>query len=186
MIIIKWRPIAEIEEIPPMGIGLMEHLKDRKGAVKHASCSAWNLLYQVMSDIGISNPIVSFSETGKPYLSNYDLYFSISHSCDLCAVAIADCAIGVDIEVAKDNYSSHLIERSLNDEELAAFDGDFTRIWSRKEAVSKMTGSGLVGFPNTINTLEYKYAEQKVYYDKNSYWLTATVDKGFRLENKQF
>ena len=143
--IIRWTQITETEYIPPFGVKLIEHLKSRMGTVLHASCSAWGLLYNMLTDNDIEYSEVAFTDTGKPFFLDKDIHFSISHSHELCAVAISDHLVGVDIEIVKANYNPRMIERSLCDNEKETFDGDFTRIWVRKEAVAKMTGKGIVG-----------------------------------------
>ena len=130
MLILEWAPITEIEEISPFGEELERHLKNRKDAVKHASCSAWNLLHQTLLSNGLPVSTISFTDTGKPYFPDSDLFFSLSHSHGLCAVAVADRPVGVDVEVVKESYNPHLIERSLTDEEKAVFDEDFTHVIS--------------------------------------------------------
>ena len=174
MLILQWRPITEIDKIPPFGEELKRRL-ERRGAAKHASCSAWNLLYQTLLNNGLPVTTVSFTATGKPYFPDSDMFFSLSHSHDICAVAVADHLVGVDVEMLKDSYNPHLVERSLSENEKVVYDGDFTRIWSRKEAVAKMTGEGLTGYPDNIDTTGHKFIEQQIEYAGQYYWLVAVV-----------
>lgn len=175
-IIVKWTEITETEEIPPMGDKLTSHFLSSKGAKRQASCSAWNLLYQTLLDNGLSLSTVAFTDTGKPFFLDYHIHFSISHSKSVCAVAISDHPVGVDVEVIKDSYNPHLIERSLNENEKAVFDRDFTRLWCRKEAVAKMTGDGITGYPSYIDTTKYEFEERKLEYDGLKYWLIAVKE----------
>lgn len=117
MLFIDWKPITETDSIPPFGEELAAHINSYKGKVRQASCSAWNLLYQMLISMNIPPCHVTFSETGKPYFTDADISFSISHSKDICVVAVADRQIGVDVEVIKDNYKPHLIERTLTERE---------------------------------------------------------------------
>jgi len=176
MLIVEWTPITETEEIPPFGKELTAHLDKKKGAVKYASCSAWNLLFQTLSENGLPISTVAFTDTGKPYLPDSSIHISLSHSHGLCAVAVADKPVGVDVEVIKKTYPPHLIERSLTDAEKAVYDGDFTHIWCRKEAVAKMTGEGITGYPVNIDTTEYKFIEQQIEHTGQKYWLVAVAD----------
>ena len=176
MLIIDWTPITKTEEIPPMGDKLREHLKNFKGSVKHASCSAWNLLYNTFLSNELLVGDVAFTLIGKPYFPDLDIYFSISHSHGICAVAVSDHPVGVDVEIIKAAYSPHLIERSLSEQEKTGFDSDFTRIWCRKEAVAKMTGKGITGYPRNIETTEYKFTERQIEYDGQKYWVISTME----------
>lgn len=175
MLIIEWRPVTQAEYIPPLGEELMRHLENRKGAVKHTSCSAWNLLFQTMQENGLPVSTVSFTDTMKPYFLNSRIHFSISHSHDVCAVAVADKPVGVDVEIIKTSYPPHLIERSLTATEQDSFDGDFTRLWCRKEAVAKMTGQGITGYPRNLDTKKYEFKEQMIEWNGQKYWLVATT-----------
>lgn len=173
MLIMGWTSIIETEAVPPLGFELAAHLNKLHGSVKNASCSAWNLLYQVLLDNDLPIGIVSFTKTGKPYFIDSNLHFSLSHSKGICAVAISYCSVGVDIEICKKSYNHYLIDRSITDAEKVAYDGDFTRIWCRKEAVAKMTGEGIIGFPNNIDTTSYSFSEQQIEQDGMMYWLVA-------------
>ena len=174
MLILKWGPITQTEYIPPLGEELKLHLENRKGAVKHASCSAWSLLFQTMQENSLPVSTVSFTETGKPYFLNSGICFSISHSHGVCAVAVADKPVGVDVEINKTSYPQHLIERSLTAAEQESFNGDFTRLWCRKEAVAKMMGEGIVGYPRNIDTKKYVFREHMIEWKGQKYWLVAT------------
>ncbi len=173
MLIVAWTPITKTVEIPPMGDELKSHLEARKGAAKHASYSAWNLLYRTVLENGLPESTVSFTDTGKPYFSDSDVFFSLSHSHGICAVALADRPVGVDMEMVKESYNLHLIERSLAESEKSLFDGDFTRIWCRKEAIAKMKGEGITGYPNSIDTTQYEFNELKIVYEGMKYWLVV-------------
>lgn len=177
MLIVRWTPITEIETVPPLGAALAAHLAEKKGAVRHASCSAWYLLWQLLSETGLPLSEVAFGDRGKPYFPGGKLCFSLSHSRALCAAAVSDLPVGVDIERCRDSYRAHMIERSLHASERAAFDGDFTRLWCRKESAAKLTGEGIIGFPNTIDTTRFTYTEQQIAYAGERYWLAAATAK---------
>ena len=95
MLIVEWSHITETEEIPPMGDELRNHLRNRKGQVKYASCSAWNLLHQTMLSNGLPVSTISITDAGKPYLLDSSIHISLSHSHGVCAVAVADRPVGV-------------------------------------------------------------------------------------------
>lgn len=175
MLITEWKSISETNEIPPLGFELENHLSRLNDTVKYASCSAWNLFYRSLLENNLPISIVSFTDTGKPYFIDSDIHFSLSHSKGVCAVAVSDQPVGVDVEVIKDSYNPHLIERSLTEQEKDVFDGDFTRIWCRKEAVAKMTGEGITGYPDNIDTTTYTFHEQQIKWNGKKYWLAATT-----------
>ena len=87
------------------------------------------------------------NEFGKPYLKDNQLYFSISHDIDTCAIAISSSEIGIDLEYL--NYNERVINKYFYDAEkeiMAKSNNlkyDFTKIWVKKEAYLKMKGTGL-------------------------------------------
>ncbi len=173
MLIVEWAPITETEFIPPMGEALEEHLLAYRGEVKHASCTVWGLLYETLRKNRIPICTVAFTETGKPFFRDSTIRFSLSHTKGVCAVAVSDRPVGVDIELCKESYPPRLIGKSLAERERLSFDGDFTRIWCRKEAVAKMTGEGIVGYPWHIDTTAYPFTERQVMFNDRLFWLVT-------------
>ena len=49
--------------------------------------------------IDIDNSEIKANQYGKPYFAHIPLFFNISHSKNLCAVAISDKPVGIDIQV---------------------------------------------------------------------------------------
>ena len=96
-----------------------------------------------------------YNEHGKPFMQNASgeriegIDFSISHCKNAIAVVLGDSPVGVDVERFR-HAEEALLERTMNPEEQAEvrFAADpaeaFTRLWTRKEAVFKLRGTGLV------------------------------------------
>lgn len=118
--------------------------------------TAHAMLRQAINQVtGDTEPIISRSEAGKPYLPEHpDLFISISHSREMAIVALAGIPIGVDLESC-DRVVSHLeISRryfsSSEDTFLAAqtpgAQGSvFMDLWMAREAAAKCSGAGLAG-----------------------------------------
>lgn len=87
-------------------------------------------------------------EYGKPVLRGGDIQFSLSHSAGMAAVALCDCAVGVDIQV-KTRYNAALAKRFFSEDERMYIercedkDAAFTEIWCEKESYIKSLGTGL-------------------------------------------
>lgn len=87
------------------------------------------------------------NEFGKPYLPDQP-YFSISHCKNGLLVAIDDNPIGVDIECIR-HASDQLIDYTMSPEEATAIrsagcpDRAFSALWTQKEALLKMVGTGI-------------------------------------------
>ena len=103
---------------------------------------------------------------GKPYLTNVGgLYFNISHSGNLIAMAIARCPVGIDIEIGK-NADVEVAYSFFHDDEIekiAAGETDeernrlFLKTWCRKEAYSKCVGKGLMIPLKSYNVYDIKF-----------------------------
>lgn len=87
-----------------------------------------------------------YNEHGKPYIEGGP-FFSISHCKEGIAVAIDDQPVGIDIEAIR-NVDQDLILRTMNEEEQRQIHSnrDFTRLWTQKEAILKMEGTGITSF----------------------------------------
>lgn len=96
-----------------------------------------------------------YNEHDKPFMQNAlgerieGVDFSISHCKNAIAVVLSDRPVGVDVESFR-HAEEALLRRTMNPEEQgevrAAADPAeaFTRLWTRKEALLKLRGTGLV------------------------------------------
>ncbi len=125
---------------------------------------------------------VSVTEKGKPYFTDYpDIHYSVTHSKSSAACVLFDKPVGIDMEghradscsVAKRFFSVHeniWIEEGASQEER---DRRFLRLWTLKEAYSKMTGEGIAACLNKIyfksegNTLVADFDTAKLNYVDN-------------------
>ncbi len=80
-------------------------------------------------------------EKGKPYLDGH--HFNLSHSGNFVVLAVSDQEVGVDIQAPR-TYKPGLV-RWFSPEEQTWLQsgGDFHRLWTGKEALSKAIGTGL-------------------------------------------
>ena len=127
-------------------------------------------------------PLFLYNEHGAPRLEQGP-YFSISHCKHGIAVAIGEKPIGIDIEHIR-AAKPELVERTMNELEQneiwAATSPDiaFTRLWTQKEAVLKMQGTGILsidGMKNTLVTLEHVDLQTKVHIDKQYAYTLAIL-----------
>lgn len=96
-----------------------------------------------------------YNEHDKPFMQNAlgerieGVCFNISHCKNAIAVVLSDHPVGVDVESFR-HAEEPLLKRTMNPEEQveirsAADSAEaFTRLWTRKEAVLKLRGTGLV------------------------------------------
>lgn len=94
-------------------------------------------------------PRFEYNEHGKPYLPNYpNLHFSISHCSQAVGCVLSEMPCGLDIERVR-RASPSLISKTMNrNEEHQIYSSshpevEFIRLWTRKEAVFKLLGTGI-------------------------------------------
>lgn len=95
-------------------------------------------------------PAFEYNEHGKPFLNEHqDIYFSISHCKDAVGCFISDRLCGLDIEHIR-KTKEDLVRHTMSAEEADAIfsapcpDLAFTRLWTQKEAVLKLAGTGII------------------------------------------
>ena len=122
-----------------------------------ACLKSYIMLVQILEDEhlvpNVGQPCVlnfGTEEHGKPYLIDFpNLHFSISHCRRAIAVAVDTKPIGVDVECFCEAERT-LLERTMNVEEISLVrdaecpDVTFAALWTKKEAVLKLRGTGIV------------------------------------------
>ena len=129
----------------------MKVMRYRGELNRKCSAAAYVLLRRALNEeYGIEEkPIFAIGEHGKPHIVGHeDIHFNLSHCREAVACAVADEPIGIDIESVH-RYNEQLARYTMNDSEMEEIlsserpDIAFTRLWTRKEAVLKLTGEGL-------------------------------------------
>lgn len=83
---------------------------------------------------------------GKPYVSEDNLFVSLSHTSHYMVVAIGYKSVGIDIEIIKERNYYNIAKRLFGNKEIKDLN-DFYREWTVYEA----------GFKEGNNTDKYKY-----------------------------
>lgn len=101
-------------------------------------------------------------DMGKPFLKTVNLFFNISHSKHACAIAVSEKGpMGIDIEKIETPYNLKSLVRNYFSRAEQNFvslkDGEklsrFFQIWTRKEALLKAMGSGIISDLTKIEVL---------------------------------
>ena len=101
---------------------------------------------------GTDNPQFMLNDYGKPYIDKEGIYFNISHSKGRVVCAVSDTPVGIDIEKLtekNDNDIKNFAKRYFVENEISLLEKEnysalaFYKIWTGKEAYSKMLGSAL-------------------------------------------
>ncbi|MBR5854268.1 MAG: 4'-phosphopantetheinyl transferase superfamily protein [Paludibacteraceae bacterium] len=126
-------------------------------------------------------PTFLYNANGAPRLEHGPC-FSISHCKNAIAVAISETPIGIDIEHLR-TAKPELVARTMNEHEQLLIqqakdpDWAFTQLWTQKEAVLKMQGTGITsieGIKNTLVALENIDLQTKVNIDKQYAYTLAS------------
>ena len=143
---------AAIASLPAWRKEKALRFKHQQGRIECAF--SYLLLCQALRETyGITEqPSFLIGEHGKPELSLNSklstLNFNLSHCKSALAVALSASPVGIDVE-SVGRYSESLARHVLNDSEFAEVSQSpnpqipFTRLWTQKEAVVKLTGRGI-------------------------------------------
>ena len=149
-----------------------------------ADINAYDFLEKTLKEkFNILMPEIKKGVHGKPYFEGCDIYFNISHSDVLQAIAIGDSEVGVDIEKIR-NVNLQVASRFLKEEcdyIMAANSTEcFFEIWTKKEAYLKYLGAGISGGLKSFSVFEapIKIATFK----KNGYIISICSESDFKIE----
>ena len=126
-------------------------LKYRYEMGQRTCAAAYLLLCRgLREEYGIAElPLFEYGEHGKPsILGHPEIHFNLSHCREAAVCIINDRPVGVDVESVRPLKDS-LAEYTMNDAELdeirqaANPSLQFTRFWTMKEALLKLTGEGI-------------------------------------------
>lgn len=128
-------------------------------------------------DIPVSLQKITVDSCGKPYLKNFpQVFFNISHSEGYIACAVCDSPVGIDIQkITPFNYV--VAKKICTEEELSQIlnspdqDSEFTKLWTKKEAVLKMKGTGITN-SDIKNCLIGSQTKSTAI---NDFWLTISA-----------
>ncbi len=180
MRIVEWAPAETPIKLPPFGQAFESHIEAyRNSAARANSAAAWTLLHKVLAGQGLPVGTVAFGKHGKPFFAEGGVHFSLSHADGVVAVSVSDAPTGVDIERCDRPIRPHLVERCLTEREKQTYDGDFIRLWCRKECIVKLTGDGIYGYPDQIETDDpaIVFAEKTIVFGGETYRLCAAFSR---------
>jgi 4'-phosphopantetheinyl transferase len=115
-----------------------------------ACLKSWLMLQELLKPMGINDLNMNYNEHGKPFLVHHpEVHFNLSHCKNGIAVAVDFSPIGIDIESYRSS-SLALIRKTMSPAEtewiLSSSDPieTFTQYWTKKEAVVKLRGTGII------------------------------------------
>ena len=162
--------IIRISEDCPLGalsipLSVTDYINSAKGHARTERAVGMLLLQNALSEHGITSFNIDVLPSGKPILRGSELHFSISHAGGLCALALSDAPVGIDLQdtesVSKISNPNSFAKRFFAPDEYLAFTEEPTpeqlcRIWTRKEALCKLLGRPLNSSLSTLSSLDYQ------------------------------
>jgi 4'-phosphopantetheinyl transferase len=140
-------------------------------------------------------PQIQKGENGKPFFTDSNICFNISH-CDkavCCALSMQN--IGVDVQDTVNGFDD-ILGSTMSDREIELIRSAdspseaFTRLWTLKESFVKFDGSGLtddirtIEFLNTDNEFLYSNCFFSVEHTSDYHISVCSADKGTRFVRK--
>lgn len=121
--------------------------------------------YTLHSPLYTLHPTFLYNDYGAPYIEGGP-HFSISHCKRGIAVAVSENPIGIDIEAIR-TFSPDLMRKTMNEDEQqritssATPDQEFIRLWTQKEALLKLQGTGIISDLHHVldHTLDLSWTE---------------------------
>ncbi|MBO4432607.1 MAG: 4'-phosphopantetheinyl transferase superfamily protein, partial [Clostridia bacterium] len=124
--------------------------------LKLSKYADWCLLKEALGNsFHLDFNSLNFSKTKNGKWLTDGVFFSLSHSGNLVAVAVSNMPVGIDIEIEndfssrwenKDDKFSSLVKKVYTKKELKNADNissrDFLKVWTLKEAIFKRNGKG--------------------------------------------
>lgn len=156
-----------------------EALRYRHLFGQFACLKSWLMLKDLLRPLGINNLEMDKNEHGKPYLIRCtEVHFNLSHCKNGIAVVVDFSPVGIDIESFR-RSSLSLLQKTMNPAEAEWIRASsdpveaFTRYWTKKEAVVKMRGTGLIDDLHHILDGEGYHLETHVNREKGYAWSVA-------------
>lgn len=166
MFVLKVTRISENASLGALSIPLSvtDYINSARGTARTERAAGMILLRDTLKEVGIDSFNIDVLPSGKPVLRGSKLHFSISHAGGLCALALSDTPVGIDLQdteaAAKIANLTSFARRFFAPDEYEIFMEEPTpqqlcRIWTRKEALAKLLDRPLNASLSSLSSLDY-------------------------------
>ena len=163
-------------------------LRYRHVSGQFAQLKSYLMLHGLLEHMQLVSPsdelLFDIGPHGKPSLKQYpNIHFNISHCRNAIAVAVDSNPVGIDVE-SYTNPSESLLRYTMSDSEQQFIqhsltpERDFTVLWTRKEALFKYRGTGIV--ISQLHTILNQPDDVDIdtsYFDDKRYALTLVTQR---------
>ena len=146
---------------------------------QYACLKSWLMLKELLTPLGINDLTMDCNEHGKPFLVYHpEVHFNLSHCKNGIAVVVDLSPVGIDIESYRRGNTA-LIRRTMNPAETEWIRSSsdpieaFTQFWTKKEAVVKLRGTGIINDLHSVLDGEGYRLETHVNREKQYAWSVA-------------
>ena len=144
-----------------------------------ACLKSWLMLEELLKPMGICDLEMGHNEHGKPFLLHHsDVHFNLSHCKNGIAVIVDFVPVGIDIEsTLRGNLA--LVKKSMSPAEVEWICSSanpievFIQYWTKKEAVVKLRGTGLINDLQSILDGDGYRLMTRINREKNYAWSAA-------------
>lgn len=132
--------------------------------------------------MNISQIEICYEPSGKPFLKNNEILISISHSENCVAIAISDEPTGIDTEKISEYYEE-IVSDFFCKEEYKYINSsknkceEFYKIWTKKEAFTKINGEGLSIPLNSFNVLDNDFSQKCFTIKKDDFFISVCSER---------
>ena len=149
---------------------------------RQTCAAAYVLLREALrKEYGIMEPpVFEYGEHGKPAIVGQPhIHFNLSHCREAAVCAVSNQPVGVDVESIRE-YHETLVAYTMNDDEQARIAQSsqparaFIRLWTQKEAVLKLIGTGITNDLKNVLTTFTGHIETVAPPDKNYIYSVAS------------
>lgn len=115
-----------------------------------------------------SPELIEFHSLANKKPSAEGIEFNISHSKNIILVAVSNLPVGIDIEIINQDFDYHpLVKACFSNEEqfIIRSPQTFYQMWTRKEALLKATGEGLVNEIRAVHCMNSTISRKGNHYD---------------------
>lgn len=170
-----------IDQLSSQRLDKFNSIKHLQG--KRENMSSYLLLrYALKAEYNIEDaPVFIYNENGKPYLKDHpSIHFNLSHCHGAAACAIMDSPVGLDVQDLR-RYKRLTAHKVCTAEELDILkrsvnkSADFSKFWTRKEAVAKLKGESVLKFLKMDFSSDILMNTEFI--DSSFYITTACYDK---------
>ena len=169
--------LSEIEYIRYLGIcgsfrrkviKSYKYIEDR-----HRAICGEKLIREVIEE----EIVISIDKYGKPFVSESNIYFNVSHSGEFAVIIFDSTPVGIDIEIMKDLDFETILKEFATECEMQQFYKSsspkkfFYQLWTLKESYFKCKGTGITN----LKEIEFFISDSPIISNKLGYTFETNI-----------